>query len=63
MNGTFNGKTIIGRTNENALYKDLTPQEILDFLEHEALFRGFSNMISKVFPHEDAEKILVKRHK
>ena len=61
MNNNFGEKTTITRTNEKALYQDLTPAEILQFLEDGAMYRGFANMVKKVYPNPDAEKILVKR--
>ena len=58
---TGSDKTLITRTNETALYKELSPREILKFLEEGALYRGFSNMISKVYNGPDAQKLLTKR--
>ena len=54
-------KTRITANNETALYKELSPKEILAFLENGAMYRGFANMIGKVYNGPDAQKIIVKR--
>jgi len=61
MNYNSNVRTEIYIKNVSVLYKDLTPKEILEYLENGALYRGFANMVKKVYPDDDVEKILVKK--
>ena len=53
--------TIITETNMNGLYRDLTPAEVLDFMENGALYRGFENMLKKVYRDDNVKEILTKK--
>ena len=52
--------TRISRCNKSKIQRfDLSPREVIDFLDHGAIYRTFSDVLTKVYPGNDLQKVLV----